>query len=249
MSIFLSYSRRDSELVCRLCGDLEASGLQVWMDRNDIEAGTHWRTSIVNGIESCKVFLLVVSAASQQSSNVAKEMSLAESNDKPILPVKIDDSPIQSDFSYSLAGIQFIDMPLKGYENSLLEVVRFAQQLLLVDSLSGAHPTERVSAKEATRQDDQLAAPPAPARPPFSNSHVDCAPPNSPAVNDKVLLSIEQAMGEELGPIVQLLWSRDFGLDLLEQPNLIVSKLQALGVPEDAAIRLRQRLQPFLPNS
>ena len=124
MSIFLSYSRRDSELVCRLCGDLEASGLQVWMDRNDIEAGTHWRTSIVNGIESCKVFLLVVSAASQQSSNVAKEMSLAESNDKPILPVKIDDSPIQSDFSYSLAGIQFIDMPLKGYENSLLEVVR-----------------------------------------------------------------------------------------------------------------------------
>lgn len=249
MSIFLSYSRRDTELVCRLCGDLEARGLQVWMDRNNIEAGTHWRTSIVNGIQSCQTFLVVISAASQQSSNVAKEMSLAESNNKPILPVKIDNSPIQSDFSYSLAGIQFIDMTLKGYENSLLEIVKFAQQFLLVDSLSVTELTQRVSAKEVSRQDDHLAAPPAPARPRYGNSHVDCTPRNSPDVNDKVLLCIEQAMGEELGPIVQLLWSRDFGLDLLEQPNLIVSKLQALGVPEDAAIRLRQRLQPFLPPS
>ena len=76
MSIFLSYSRRDADLANRLYQDLQARGLQVWMDRDAIQAGTLWRTSIVDGIRNCRVFLLVVSTASQQSSNVAKEVSL-----------------------------------------------------------------------------------------------------------------------------------------------------------------------------
>jgi hypothetical protein len=246
MSIFLSYSRRDSELVNRLYDDLRARGADVWMDRNAIEAGSLWRTSIVEGIQNCRVFLLVVSAASQKSKNVAKEVSLAESNGKPILPLKVDTSPIQPDFSYSLAGIQFIDMPQKGYDHSFLELVNVIQQLLLTHPEHGEGPMQQLSRKAFSHQDDSLAAEPSPVIPPQTEGLASSTPERSSLISDELLVSLEQVVAEELGPIVQLLWSRNFALDLLKRPAGIVAKLQDLGVPEEAAVRLRQRLQPFL---
>ena len=246
MSIFLSYSRRDSELVNRLYDDLQAWGVDVWMDRNAIEAGSLWRTSIVEGIQSCRVFLLVVSAASQKSRNVAKEVSLAESNGKPILPLKVDTSPIHPDFSYSLAGIQFIDMPQKGYDHSFLELVNVIQQLLLTHPEQGERPMQELSRKAFSHQDHSLAAEPPPVTPPQTAGLDSSTPDRSSLISDELLVSLEQVVAEELGPIVQLLWSQNFALDLLKRPAGIVAKLQDLGVPEDAAVRLRQRLQPFL---
>ncbi|MEB3169568.1 MAG: toll/interleukin-1 receptor domain-containing protein [Synechococcaceae cyanobacterium] len=246
MSIFLSYSRRDSELVNRLYDDLRARGADVWMDRNAIEAGSLWRTSIVEGIQNCRVFLLVVSAASQKSKNVAKEVSLAESNGKPILPLKVDTSPIELDFSYSLAGIQFIDMSQKGYDHSFLELVNVIQQFLLTHPEDEEEPMQELSRKAFSHQDDSLAAEPSPVIPPQTEGLDSSTPERSSPISDELLVSLEQVVAEELGPIVQLLWSRNFALDLLKRPAGIVAKLQDLGVPEDTAVRLRQRLQPFL---
>lgn len=246
MSIFLSYSRRDSELVNRLYDDLQSRGFDVWMDRNAIEAGSLWRTSIVEGIQTCRIFLLVVSAASQKSTNVAKEVSLAESNGKPILPLKVDGTPIQPDFSYSLAGIQFIDMTQKGYDNSFLEIINVIQPMLLDNPGDAAEPLQRVPAEAFPQRDDSLAREPS-LEPPPQTEGIECSTPEtSSPIKDEVLVRLQQIMAEELGPIVQLLWSQDFGLDLLKRPAAIVAQLQDLGVPEEAAMRLRQRLQPFL---
>lgn len=249
MSIFLSYSRRDSELANRLYQDLQARGLQVWMDRDAIQAGTLWRTSIVDGIRNCRVFLLVVSTASQQSSNVAKEVSLAESNGKPILPLKIDDAPISPDFSYSLAGIQFVDMSLKGYENSLLELANAVQGLFQDFAGQPESLNQDIRPHDNSDHMDSDAAEAAHlAKPP--SQHLDGGSQASPVkFTDQYLAGLEQTLAEELGPIVQVLGSREFALDLIKQPTEIVAKLQALGVPLDAAVHLRQRLEPFLQSS
>ena len=37
--IFVSYSRRDTKMVDRITGELEDSGLDVWLDRENIKAG------------------------------------------------------------------------------------------------------------------------------------------------------------------------------------------------------------------
>jgi hypothetical protein len=261
MSIFISYSRRDSELVTRLYEDIQAQGLAVWMDRNAIEAGTLWRSSIVAGIEECRVFLLVVSAASQQSRNVAKELALAESNSKPILPVLIDKTPIQADFGYSLAGIQFVDMFRKGYADCLAEILAAIPRLSAepasnapsaAAAASGVvtQPGEMVAVVAhqdvAERQSSQtLASPPAaaaPEEPPPARSGPQTS--TSP-LSCELLANLHAIISEELGPVVQLLWSETFAQDLLVQPEAMVAKLLSLGVPEATALRLRSRLQPF----
>jgi hypothetical protein len=258
MSIFISYSRRDSELVTRLYEDIQAQGLAVWMDRNAIEAGTLWRSSIVAGIEECRVFLLVVSAASQQSRNVAKELALAESNGKPILPVLIDKTPIQADFGYCLAGIQFVDMFRKGYADCLAEILAAIPRLSAEPASNAAaaasgvvtQPGEMVAVVAhqdvAERQSSQtFASPPAaaaPEEPPPARSGPQTS--TSP-LSCELLANLHAIISEELGPVVQLLWSETFAQDLLVQPEAMVAKLLSLGVPEATALRLRSRLQPF----
>jgi hypothetical protein len=59
------------------------------------------------------------------------------------------------------------------------------------------------------------------------------------------LANLHAIISEELGPVVQLLWSETFAQDLLVQPEAMVAKLLSLGVPEATALRLRSRLQPF----
>jgi hypothetical protein len=262
MSIFISYSRRDSELVTRLYEDIQAQGLAVWMDRNAIEAGTLWRSSIVAGIEECRVFLLVVSAASQQSRNVAKELALAESNSKPILPVLIDKTPIQADFGYSLAGIQFVDMFRKGYADCLAEILAAIPRLSAepasnapsaAAAASGVvtQPGEMVAVvahqdvAEQRQSSQAFASPPAaaaPEEPPPAHSGPQTS--TSP-LSCELLANLHAIISEELGPVVQLLWSETFAQDLLVQPEAMVAKLLSLGVPEATALRLRSRLQPF----
>lgn len=258
MSIFISYSRRDSELVTRLYEDIQAQGLAVWMDRNAIEAGTLWRSSIVAGIEECRVFLLVVSAASQQSRNVAKELALAESNGKPILPVLIDKTPIQADFGYCLAGIQFVDMFRKGYADCLAEILAAIPRLSAEPASNAAaaasgvvtQPGEMVAVVAhqdvAERQSSQTFASPPAAGAPEEPQPTRSGPQTSTSpLSCELLANLHAIISEELGPVVQLLWSETFAQDLLVQPEAMVAKLLSLGVPEATALRLRSRLQPF----
>ncbi|MBI3741212.1 MAG: toll/interleukin-1 receptor domain-containing protein, partial [Chloroflexi bacterium] len=80
--IFISYSRKDTEFVVRLTASLETRGIQAWTDQGAIIAGDAWRRQIVDAIETCKVFLVVLSPSSTVSDNVIKELSIAESSRK-----------------------------------------------------------------------------------------------------------------------------------------------------------------------
>ena len=47
--VFISYSRRNQEIVDRIAAALESAGLSVWIDRAAIKAGKSWRVQIVQG--------------------------------------------------------------------------------------------------------------------------------------------------------------------------------------------------------
>jgi hypothetical protein len=45
--VFISYSRRDTEVVEKIIAELEAAGIEVWVDREAIKAGKQWRKHIL----------------------------------------------------------------------------------------------------------------------------------------------------------------------------------------------------------
>lgn len=104
--IFISYSRKDSEQALSLAEQLRAEGLDVWIDRHGIAGAEKWATEIVEGINACSTFALLLSEHSVASENVLRELSLASEKGKRVLPIDLDRVTLPSSFEYPLAGLQ-----------------------------------------------------------------------------------------------------------------------------------------------
>jgi hypothetical protein len=124
--VFISYSRRDRETVEKIVSQLEAAGIEVWIDREDITPGKQWRKQIVEGIDTAEAFVLHLSPNSAASENVLKELNLAEESLDPfILPVMLSEIKIPAEMRYQLAGTQFIAYyqdPKRGVHDLITEI-------------------------------------------------------------------------------------------------------------------------------
>jgi len=124
--VFISYSRRDIDVVESIVSQLEAAGIEVWLDREDIKPGKQWRKQIVEGIDTAEAFVLNLSPNSAASDNVLKELNLAEEALDPfILPIMLTEMKIPDEMRYQLAGTQFIAYhldPKRGVRDLIAEI-------------------------------------------------------------------------------------------------------------------------------
>lgn len=113
MRVFISYAKRDGrELAKRLDSAINAvDGLSAWMD-DSLETGQSWARQIEKEIDGCDLFIVLISpdvnrdpAGERGISFVLNEISRAQANRKPILPVLVAQTPIPVE----LASLQFID--------------------------------------------------------------------------------------------------------------------------------------------
>lgn len=104
--IFISYSSKDREKAEQLTELLASAGLSVWIDKQGIDVATSWSGEIVDAIEGCKAFVVLLSPHSVESVNVVKEVSLAAEQKKKILPLDLEPVELPRDLKYHLAGIQ-----------------------------------------------------------------------------------------------------------------------------------------------
>ena len=108
--VFISYSRKDSEIAKRICDLLDNMNVSYWIDTDGVYSGDHFKEIIVKAISSSEIVMFLSSEYSNQSDNVAKEISLADKYDKIIIPVRLDNSPMHPRIDYDLSGIDFVDL-------------------------------------------------------------------------------------------------------------------------------------------
>ncbi|MDP4200657.1 MAG: TIR domain-containing protein [Bacteroidota bacterium] len=104
--IFISYSREDEKHAMHLLALLRREGYSVWIDQEAIAGASIWSDEIVQNIKSSQIFIALLSAASVNSANVAKEIALAAEHGKIILPIEIGAVQLPGRLEYALAGIQ-----------------------------------------------------------------------------------------------------------------------------------------------
>ena len=104
--IFVSYSRRDGDIVKPLVEMLRISGTGVFRDVDHIKPGTKWRAVLIEAVDSCELLLLFWCHHSANSSEVEKEYTQALQGGKLLTPVLLDDTPL----SAALSEYQAIDM-------------------------------------------------------------------------------------------------------------------------------------------
>jgi hypothetical protein len=153
--VFLSYARRDQTFVDRLVAALEARGVNVWVDREDIPGGAAWESAIGEALAASSAVLVVLSPACAASEYVPRELSLAEKYDRPIVPILHEpwesepDAPGVKRIEFQLAGLQYVDFSSQSFEQALDALLR---------ALGGAHgpavtsPAPAIASRHGTRR-------------------------------------------------------------------------------------------------
>ena len=59
--VFLSYIYEDKETVARLKRDLTARGVEIWLDKEQIQPGDQWKKKIGDAIRSCRFAIICLS--------------------------------------------------------------------------------------------------------------------------------------------------------------------------------------------
>lgn len=106
---FISHAKADAKKARAIAEGLEARGFRCWIAPRDVKAGRTYGDEIIRGIESAKVFILVLSKASNESAFVAREVERAVSKKKPLLAVRIADVEPGPALELFVASTQWID--------------------------------------------------------------------------------------------------------------------------------------------
>ena len=131
--VFISYSSKNSAAAQAICHQLEDNNIKCWMAPRDIPVGAKYASVITQAIKECKAVVLVFSEYSAISPWVESEINIAFSNRKPIVPYKIDTTPLENydEFYLMLNNRHWIE----AYPDFK---TRFADLVTVISNLVGA---------------------------------------------------------------------------------------------------------------
>jgi hypothetical protein len=128
--VFISYSTKNTKIVKRICAALERAGWKCWIAPRDISPGSDWAESIVAAIEGSRLMIAVVSKDACDSEHVARELDRAAANRVPILPARLDATPLSGQFAYFLGNKQSLDLAGRSWNDFESDVVNAVRTLL-----------------------------------------------------------------------------------------------------------------------
>lgn len=107
-NIFISHSTIDKALADYICNAFEERGLSCWIAPRNIVPGSEWAASITEAIGEADVLFVLFSKNAMQSTQVSKEIGIADRKGKYIIPYKIDDAEPEGAYDYYLASCHWI---------------------------------------------------------------------------------------------------------------------------------------------
>lgn len=123
--VFISYSRKDyvDKNKCPLPGNIidklldlfENAGIKPWIDQKGIYCGDAFAKDISRAIADSNIFLFISSCHSNAPECwSADEVALARKKRKHIIPLLLDNTPYNDDFSLCLAKFDYLDYATEG---------------------------------------------------------------------------------------------------------------------------------------
>lgn len=125
--VFISYSSQDKPTADAACAALEAADIRCWIAPRDISPGRDYGESIIDAIESARVFVLIFSSNANASPQIKREVERAVSKGLPIIPVRIEDVVPSRTLEYFISSPHWLDAfppPRERYFAKLIVSVR-----------------------------------------------------------------------------------------------------------------------------
>ncbi len=135
--VFISYSRRDTIVVDKICKAFEDNNISYFIDRQGIGGGLEFPKVLAEAILSSQIFLFIASENSYKSKFTQSEVVFAfnkkQKND--IIPYIIDDFPLPSELELTFAAINWRRKSKHPIETTLVDdVLKRVGKTRLVES-------------------------------------------------------------------------------------------------------------------
>lgn len=107
--VFISYSTKnqfEADLVKRV---VKTNGFSCWMAPESIPIGSNYAKEIPAGIRDARVVVLILSRVAQESIWVTREIDLAVSFGKVIIPFAVEDCALKDAYNFYLAGLERVE--------------------------------------------------------------------------------------------------------------------------------------------
>lgn len=143
--VFVSYSHKDKPAADAVVAGLEQKGVRCWVAPRDVTPGTSWGDAIIGAIETAKIMVVILSANSNQSRQVVREVERAVANGVIIIPFRIEKIDPTGAMAYFLSTEHWLDAitpPLEEHIEKLGSTI----QLFLTE---GGRPVTEERQREA----------------------------------------------------------------------------------------------------
>jgi len=122
--VFISYSRRNAEVMRRVRADLRSSGMNVWTDENLQPGTSSWRRAVEAAIRGARTMVVIMTPDSKASEWVEREVNAAKEFEVHIFPVLARGNP-KNAIPLQLNSYQYVDIRKEEYyRTSLLKLIR-----------------------------------------------------------------------------------------------------------------------------
>ena len=124
--VFISYSSKDKLVADAVCASLEAAKIRCWITPRDILPGLDWAESIEDAITKSKILVLIFSSYSNDSKQIAREISLAFNSEVTVIPFRIENVEPKGAMKYYLLNTHWQDAltpPIENHIKKLVEIV------------------------------------------------------------------------------------------------------------------------------
>jgi len=128
--IFISYSSRNKQFVDSLRQDLQKAGLNIWIDKEGLTAGTpNWERALREAIRGSYALVLVASPDAYESRYVQGEIEVSKMYSCPIYPVWAIGEIWGDCVPMDMIKMQYADMRESKYSVGLSQVVDQLHQI------------------------------------------------------------------------------------------------------------------------
>lgn len=125
--LFVSHHSSKAEVALHVEKALAVHGVDCWIAPRDVEPGEAFDDAIMRAIGDCDAVLLLFCQQSDRSPHVKRELILADSRHKAIIPLRLEQI-VPDKLAYHLANSQWIDW-LEQRDNALRRIADKARQL------------------------------------------------------------------------------------------------------------------------
>jgi len=145
--VFISHASKDKATADAVCQQLESARIKCWIAPRDIKAGSDWTEGIIEGIDSCRVFVLVFSENANVSEHVRREVAKAFSLGLAVIPFRIENVVPHGSLAYFLGTVHWLDAITAPLDRHLGDLTERVKQLLANDGRS-ANPAFEVGGRK-----------------------------------------------------------------------------------------------------